>query len=330
LNIDYCRLEILWTWVGAGIADVPAGRDNGNRKESDTVEAIRRCISSSGSQRQLAVCGLCGPEVAVRRFKFPALPKEEIEGAVLLEAGQVCPFKVKQGTVDYQLMQNKDDNIRGLLVAATSNLIEIKRQLATTASLKCVLMDVDSLALLNCFRSFRTDQSEQFRQDKSAAILNIGSTYTTLAIVADDGLPFTRDITYGGNDIIEQIASERGIGAGDVLQLLSGSENSAEPDAQLIDSLNQACRQLVVDIDETLRYFAAQQANEFVEKIYVCGGFALAKGFVGVLDKQLSAEAVLWNPFDKVRCEPGRHLENILASKGPALAVAAGLAMRSI
>ena len=41
---------------------------------------------------KLAVCGVSGPEVAVRDYEFPPLPENEIESAVTLEAELVCPF----------------------------------------------------------------------------------------------------------------------------------------------------------------------------------------------------------------------------------------------
>jgi Tfp pilus assembly PilM family ATPase len=81
---------------------------------------------------------------------------------------------------------------------------------------------------------------------------------------------------------------------------------------------------------ETLRYYAAQPESNFVEKIFVCGGFAAVKGFVELLDKRLPAKVVLWNPFEKISCVGGRSCEKTLKEDGPAMAVAAGLAMRSI
>jgi type IV pilus assembly protein PilM len=86
-----------YTVTAAGINDIPSSEDN-SRKQANTVTAVRECLRSAGTQTPMAICGLCGPEVAVRGFKFPALPAEEVEGAVLLEAAQVCPFTVADDT----------------------------------------------------------------------------------------------------------------------------------------------------------------------------------------------------------------------------------------
>jgi len=148
--------------------------------------------------------------------------------------------------------------------------------------------------------------------------------------MGDNNLPFIRDIAYGGNDIAEQIASENDISIETVKKILSGGGNSRESELKLGDSLERACRKLIVDVTETLRYHTAQEKSAVVEKMFVCGGFALVKGFVELLDSRLPARTVLWNPFDKMRCEGGRACEDIVAQRGCGMAVAAGLAMRSI
>jgi len=340
----------------AGIVEIANGtEDVKNHKELNTINAIKDCLQSIGTQTRFAVCSVCGPEVAVRHFKFPSLLPEEIEGAVLLEAAQVCPFNINDSTVDYQLVPDGGDNVSGVLVAATNRLIKSKRQLTQNASLNSVLMDVDGLALLNCFNGFlfcsrphlaqspdeeqqepkksqneAGDEYEKPQAGRTMAVLNVGSSFTNLAIMGDNSLPFIRDMAYAGNDIVKQIAAENNITTQTVRRVLCGQENSSADQLKIADSLVKACRKLIVDVTETLRYYAAQEKSAIVEKIFVCGGFALVKGFVELLNNQLPAEALLWNPFEKIQCDAGQNCRDILQKSGPAMAVAAGLAMRSI
>jgi Tfp pilus assembly PilM family ATPase len=93
--------------------------------------------------------------------------------------------------------------------------------------------------------------------------------------------------------------------------------------------LEKYCRKLIVDVTETLRYYTAQEKSAVVEKIFVCG-FTPVKGFVELLDSRLPARTVLWNPFDKIPCDGDQNCRDVLKKNGPAMAVAAGLAMRSI
>jgi type IV pilus assembly protein PilM len=263
------------------------------------------------------------------------LPPEEIEAAVSLEASQVCPFNAADSAVDHQLIPDGDDKTRGILVAATNSLIKSKVQLAKEAYLKCVLVDVDGLALLNCFNGLNGGYDKS-QTGRPIAILNVGGSCTTLAIMGDNGWPFIRDMTYAGDDIIKQLATECDMSTKAVKGILSGGspaggQGSPTPQTELCNSLKKACQKLIVDVAETLRYYMAQEKSALVDKMLVCGGFAPAKGFVELLNSQLPVEAVLWNPFDdKIRCDAGQLCKDTLAKAGPAMAVAAGLAMRAI
>ncbi|MHC4792626.1 MAG: pilus assembly protein PilM [Planctomycetota bacterium] len=293
--------------TAAGIVEIPNGTESDeNRRKINNIKAIRSCLQSAGASIQLAVSSVSGPEVAVRDFKFPQLSVKEIEGAVMLEAAQVCPFNIDDGKVDYQLVPDGD--------------------LAEEASLNCVMMDVDGLALLNCLEEYERNKAGQ----TATAILNVGSTYTNLAIMSDNDLPFTRDIAYAGNEIIKEIATEKDLSTKAVGKILCGGESSKDSESDLSGSLARACEKLIVDVNETLRYYSSREKSTIVDKVFVCGGFALVEGFVELLNNKLSAEVVLWNPFDAIDCDGGQGCREVLEKNGPAMAVAAGLAMRSI
>jgi type IV pilus assembly protein PilM len=325
--IALSRSETGYSAVAAGVAKIMPTEENSSHPRANTVRAIRQCSGQARGKTKFAVCGLSGPDVAVRDFEFPSLSDDEIEAAVLLEAAQVCPFNAADSAVSYQVMPNGNDKTRGVLVAATNALVQSKIEAARKAGLKCVLMDVDGLALLNCFNGL-ADESQKPAAGRTVAILNVGASYTTLAVMDQNGWPFIRDMTYAGNDIVAQIAAEKGASMQTIRRILFGDPAAAEPD--LHESLEKASQRLVTDVGETLRYYTAQSQSTTVEKLFVCGGFALARGFTELLNSRLGTRAVLWNPFETARCSASRRCEDILARSGPAMAVAAGLAMRSI
>lgn len=313
--------------TATGFCEIPAGEIDLDLHRTNTVKAIRNCFEQTGVKVKMAVCGVSGPEVAVRDFEFPPLSAEDIEAAVLLEASQVCPFNAADSAVSYHLIPNGDNKTRGVLVAAMNGLVTRKVQLAKEARLNCVLMDVDGLALLNCFNGCLNGSSKP-ETNQTVAILNVGGTHTTLAIMDDKGWPFIRDMTYAGNDIITKIAADNNASTETVKEFLFGESETEEP--ELYESLAKACQKLIGDVGETLRYYTAQSSSSNVEKLLVCGGFSLSGGFVELLNHKLSVEAVLWNPFEKIRCDGNPRFQNICAKSGPTMAVAAGLAMRKI
>jgi type IV pilus assembly protein PilM len=313
--------------IAAGVAEIAASDDDVIRHRMNTVKAVRSCFARTGAKRKLAVCGVSGPEVAVRDFELQMLSPEDMTAAVSLEASQVCPFPAEASAIDYQLMPNGGDTAKGVLVAAMHSLIADKTQLARDARLKCVLMDVDGLALLNCFTGL-TEGDEEAQSHGTIAILNVGNAHTTLAIMGKEGRPFIRDMTYAGDEIVRRIAADNDTPAETVRQALT--EGSASAELRLDTSLAKACRKLITDVNETLRYHAAQGKSATIDKLHVCGGFALTGGFIELLNSQISAECILWNPFDRMQCSPNRKYKDVFGETGPAFAVAAGLAMRSI
>jgi len=94
--------------------------------------------------------------------------------------------------------------------------------------------------------------------------------------------------------------------------------------------MEKASIKLVSDVAETLRYHSTQAKSTPVEQLLVCGTFGMGKGFVDILNKQLPIKVVLWNPFDTMKCSVDRQCLEVIQSKGPAMVVAAGLAMRSV
>lgn len=253
--------------------------------EGDKAKTIRQCLQSAGIESKLAVCGVCGSETAIRPFKFPLLASDEIEGAVRLEAKQVCPFNADEAVIDYQLTGEEKNQTSGILVVATDKSLKEKAKIVKDASLVNVLMDIDGLALLNCLQYCQGDE------EQTKAVLNVGSACATLAIISSDGIPFVRDVNI---------------------------------------NLSGGCDKLISDVTETLCYDADRRKSEIVNKIYLCGRYSLTDGFADMLNKKLAVPIILWNPFDKIYCDPDLPCAAILCEKGPAFAVAAGLAMREI
>lgn len=313
--------------TAAGIARIAKGDPENGNGRMNSIKAIRECFSQMQARVKYAVSGVSGQAVAVRDFEFAPLQGDEITAAVSLEASQVCPFNDTDIAVDYQVIPDSEAKTKGVLVAATNTIVTNKTQLIKDAGLKCVLMDVDGLALLNCYKNLGNG-GETSPTGRSVAILNVGASHTTLAIMDRNGWPFLRDISQAGDDIVKQIAAQHETSIDTVKSILFRDEPAGE--LNLRDSLEKTCQRLITDIVGTLRYYATQTKSTEVESILVCGGFALAKGFIDLLNSRLGTEAILWNPFDHMRIKSNQHCGELCSKTGPAMVVAAGLAMRTI
>ncbi len=299
------------------------------------IKAIRECVKSVKIKTKYAVCSLSGNDIALRRFEFPVVSDDELANAVLFEAEQVCPFEEGQFIVDYQLMNNNrlgskklDDQSSdgltcGILVAAMADVIGHRNQLVRKAALNCVLMDIDGLALLNCYL-----ECEKQEAGKTTALLHIGDSFSNLVILPDGGLPFVRDIPHAATEIIGRVSTEH-VSPDAIRDTFYGWRQDGRHDQTIRSGMAAACTPLIAEVTETLRYYALHE-GQAVDKIFVCGHLGAGQDTCELLDARLSPKVVLWNPFEKMRCDSNCRGFDIIKAHGPSLALAAGLAMRTI
>ena len=324
-----------WRVTAAAMSTIEAV-DGGKPSERAAIAAIEDCLKSSQgaiSRDSYFVFGLSGSKkVKISSFKFAFLTLEEVAHAVMLEAAGVCPFDIGSSVVDYQLIgtyeadsdsiwkkkkANPQKNIKGVLAVATKEAICARRKLAEEALLKCLLIDSDALALLNCLEKCLPPGEEL-----PIAIVNVGRSLTTVAILGTDGLPFVRDLGCSGGDIIDHIVKSSSDSAEQVHQRLSEGKGSAD--------IDHACKKLILDITETLAYYLASHGGNAIERVYVCGGFSLLEDFVKALAGGINSRVSVWNPFLQMHCDDNTAGGDLIKKCGPAFAVAAGLAMRQV
>ena len=321
--------------IAAGRTRVVHGGSGHLSSDAFVVKAIRECVKSANIKTRYAVCSLSGSDIALRRFEFPAVSDDELANAVLFEAEQVCPFEEGQFIVDYQLMNNnkfgsKKSGVqeaggltRGILVAAMADVIGRRNQLARKSALNCVLMDIDGLALLNCY-----SECEDHVVGQTTALLRIGDNFSNLVILPDGGLPFVRDIPHASTEIIGRICTEH-VSFEAIGDTFYGWRQDGRHDQAIRNGMEAACTPLIAELTETLRYYALHE-GQAVDTIYVCGYLGVGEDLCNLLDSRLSPKVVIWNPFDKMRCDSSCRGFDIIKAHGPSLALAAGLAMRTI
>jgi type IV pilus assembly protein PilM len=314
-----------WTASAAACATIEPAQDQ-TVKEENTVRAILDCFSRAGSAvSRHAVCSLSGPQVAVRSFCFPPIPDEALEQAVQLEAQQVCALDLSHSTVDYQLVEDqtqaKRTHRKGYLVIGLEEAMNQKIGLAQQAQIKPILLDVNSLAVLNCLC-----QLDQTLANETFAVLDVGHTYSYLVILGPDGIPFVRDLTCSTQQIIAAISQQSQKSPVQVRKALAEDHRC---DDTLEAGLKNACGKLIADVLDTLRFYSLQQNAEKVSQVYLSGGLALAKPFVHMMTQALPAQVKVFDLSEQLHCAPGQEIEKILKQYGPTMTVAAGLAMRT-
>ncbi|MFC1762847.1 type IV pilus assembly protein PilM [Planctomycetota bacterium] len=311
--------------------DTPAPDDS-------VIQAIRTCLQDVRGNEIGSVCGLGGEHVVIRPFSFPPLPEAEIAGAVRLEATQVCPFGVKDTSVDYQVLEvtsategatdaeeGEDPSLTGILTVATNRAIQHKSRLAAQAGTVCRLMDIDGLALLNAVSELQGPTNGE-----TLALLNVGHSFSTMVIARDGTLPFVRDISFAGQAVTDIICQETDLSSEQASLALRGETQGKPVNPAVQVAAGTACAELASKVNETLRFYTTQHVRNQVRKVYLCGGFPLQARLVKLLEQNLRGYEVLpWDPFASLDTTMLNSKSDLL-DQGPLFAVAVGLAMRTL
>jgi type IV pilus assembly protein PilM len=249
-----------------------------------------------------------------------------------MEAQQVCPLDMQQSVLDYQLIAtgqtksaSKAQPRRGVMAVATQRVIEESEKLLAEAGAKAVMVDVNALALLNCLNELKTLDKQE-----TVAVIDIGGLQTNVLVYGHDGLPFVRDINTASGEIIKQISGELKLTEKEIWQMLAQEQASGQLDNNLLLAMNNAVVPLANAINETLRFYSFQEKKSGVDRIFLCGGFALIDAFVEFLTDALSVPVEMLNPFLTIKDSISAGLNEELKKNGPVFAVATGLAMRAL
>jgi type IV pilus assembly protein PilM len=313
---------------------VPCPKDKKQHRQN-RVDAIKTCLKKAEFKNGSVVCGVSGPEVVVRGFTFPPLPDQAVAQAIQMEAQQVCPLDMKHSVLDFQLIETaqtvsaaraaKATPRQGVMTVVTESAIREKTDLLAEAGAKPVMLDVNALALLNCLNELELSNAQE-----TLAIIDIGNAQTSVIIYGDDGLPFVRDINIASTHIIREISRQTKLSPDLIQQTLREKRSSDQLDGNLLLAMNNAIGPLVNAINETLRFYSFQEKKSGVDRILLCGGFALSDAFVEFLTDAVSMPIALLNPFSAIQYDAGFDENETLEKDGPAFAVATGLAMRTL
>lgn len=203
--------------VGSGFALKAVGQADIRRAEFHPEEspqaiaeaplrALERVSQDGNFSRKAIAFAVAGPRVAPRLFKFPSIPRSEVEAAIRFEAEQIIPFDLSQAALDFvlfdEVMEEGKPIMEGLVVAVHREEVDRRFVLLKAAGFDPVILDMDALAAANAYM-----ETEGMNEREVVALVNIGARFTNLSIMHGPRRVFVRDIATGG-DMLSRAISE--------------------------------------------------------------------------------------------------------------------------
>ncbi|MBA3912507.1 MAG: type IV pilus assembly protein PilM [Acidobacteriales bacterium] len=288
--------------------------------------AITNLCRRQGIKTRSVASSMCGHSVIVKKISLPTVSDDDLPAMIEREAAQHIPFALSDVNLDYQVLSNepKDSPIEVLLVAVKKDKIANYTGVLNAAGKSPAIMDLDTLALVNCYEfNCRPDSSFV------AALLNVGASVINIHIVKGATPLFPRDVSVGGNQYTDSLQKEFELSFEHAEALKLGAKIAAVSDEARDGILQQVTEIVVLEIQKTFDFFRATAGGGHIEKMYLAGGSCRVPGLIESLRQEFSIPVELLNPFAQFTAHQNAAAELVNDNPGQ-FAVAVGLALRSM
>ena len=293
-------------------------------------ECIKKALKKSGTKIKHAAVAVAGSAVITKIITMPAALGEndsDLESQIEMEADQYIPYPLEEINLDFEVIGPTEDNpetIDVLLAASRSENIEIRTAALEIAGLKPKIVDVEAYTIENA-SSLITEQIEEGEDNRIIAVVDIGATMTSLNVIEDGNLIYTREQSFGGKQLTEEIMRRYGLSYEEAGRL---KKAGGLPDNYIPEVLEPFKETIAQQVGRFLQFFYNAGQHTHVSLISLAGGCASIPGIDELIENQLETTTVIANPFANMSLS-AKVNPQILSNDAPSLMIACGLAMRS-
>jgi len=301
---------------GLAKKEIPPEMRTGERDPRAVAGLIKECMAEGGISARDVALMVSGPQSFIRRITMPPMPKEELDEVIPFEATKQVSFSVEQLEVDYIVVGEKEvdgvTNLDILLVATPKEVVEQQKAIIHEAGLRTVAVTVAPMVL---WKSFQLNKKTY--EEKIIALLDIGYERTTISVLNNGILEFTRAVNLGGDEVTSSLMTEplvAGEGGSRTLTYeeaesikreyglpLSTATGTTTKEGVPLDQiprlLSPFLEKLLGEIKTSLDFYMTEFQIPEVEKIIMSGGTAGLKGLREFLAEDLGTEIELADPF---------------------------------
>jgi len=290
-------------------------------------EAIKRALARSGSKAKHAAVAVSGAAVITKIISMSAdLDDDTMEDQVQLEAANYIPFPIDEVSLDFEVLgpvPTSPENVHVIVAASRTENIDLRQQALEFGGLSAKVVDAEVFALENAFKLV----SDQLGLAKDAviAMVDIGSSMTTLSVMRGGRSIYSREQVFGGKQLTDEIMRRYGMSYEEAgaAKRQGGLPESYEP--EVLDPFKEA---MVQQVSRLLQFFYAGSEFNRVDQLVLAGGCAAIASVDRMVEEHLGIPTVVANPLANMGLGP-RVQAHALQQDAPSLMIACGLALRS-
>jgi len=293
-------------------------------------EAIKRAIKRSGTRAKFAAVAVPASAVITKVIAMPAaLSADDMETQIQLEADQYIPYPLEEVNIDFEVLgpsEHKEGMVDVLLAASRTENVDNRVAAVDVAGLTTRVVDVESYVVENAVIELIAHALPEQGAGQIIAILDVGSIKTTLHVIHDLKAVYTRDESFGGRQLTEEIMNRYGLSYEDAYRAKRQGEL---PDDYRTEVLAPFKDLMANQVYRALQFFYSSSEFTRVDRILLAGGSAAIPGIDELVRAKTGvSEVAVANPYATMAASAKVNVP-ALATDGPSLLTAGGLALRS-
>lgn len=289
-------------------------------------DALERAVNLANVQSTDIALAVPTSMVITKIIEMDAdMNDDEREIQIRDDAEQYIPFPLDEASLDFEVLPDRLANpnrVNVLLVATRIENVEARAEALELGGLTPKIADVESFAIENAFKVFSDTLPMGVN---TVGILDIGHTMTTLSVMQNNKVIYTREQVFGGKQLTQEIQNRYGLSFEEAGR---AKKSRTLPDDYDIEVLEPFLEAVVQQAARSLQFFfSSSQFNE-IDHILLAGGNANIPGLAKLLQQKLGYRVTIANPFLQMGFSPQIDIKKI-ENDASSLMVACGLALRS-
>lgn len=292
-------------------------------------EAVKNLVQENEVKVRKAACSISGNSVIAKVVTMPAMGAAEMDEQIHWEAEQHIPFSIQDVYLDFQVLARREGEMSVLLVAAKKEVLAEYRNIVADAGLEMCVMDVDALAMYNCFHLNHFAPHKAEFQDGLVGLVNIGAAMTSIVIVRHGVPTFLRDVPTGGNVVTSEIQKSLQLSFEDAEAVKTGGMPvPAGQERGFEQTMAGALENIVQEIQRTADFYLGTAGEEGIQRYFLTGGTTKASAIFDLMRGKLGVPVEPLNPFSRAQSTSAQVGSDAVENLSAVSAVGIGLALR--
>ncbi|HEX9627404.1 MAG TPA: pilus assembly protein PilM [Acidiferrobacterales bacterium] len=296
--------------------------------EVDQVaQTMQRAVKRSGTKCKHVAVAVAGSHVISKIINMPAgLSDQDLQTQIEMEADRYVPYPLDEVNMDWEVLGSTEANaeqVNVLIAACRKEIVDDYLAVTQGAGLTPVVVDIETYAMENAY-GLIAQHMPGGGMEKTIAVLDIGATTTNINVMHDNRSIYTRNHTFGGRQLTEEIQRRYGLS---YEEAGLAKKQGGLPDNYQSDVLRPFMEAMCQEIMRALQFFYSSSPYNSVDQVLLAGGCAQIPGVDELVAARIGVPTSIANPFASMSLA-SRVKPQILSSDAPSLMITCGLAMR--